>query len=136
MAPTEGRSPDIKIEDDAKGHKPIPSRRSKRKTVTPKEDSSDEEFEKMDVDEQKEAPAQNSEDDRTTEAGSDEGVTASEDDDDEPPTTRAAASQSTSGERSEAPPPKRALPFATKRNARAATPPKGAESETDSDDEL
>lgn len=136
VAPTEGRSPDIKIEDNATGHKPVPSRRSKRKTVTPKEDSSDDEFEKMEVDEQKDAPAQNSEDDRTTEAGSDEDVTASEEDDDEPATTRAAASQSTSGKKNEAPPPKRELPFATKRNAKANTPPEAAGSETESDDEL
>lgn len=136
VAPAEGRSPDIKIEDEARGHRPVPSRRSKRKTVTPKEDSSDDEFEKMEVDEQNDAPARNSDDDRTTEMGSDEDVTASEDDEGEPPTTRAGASQSTSGERNEAPPPKRELPFATKKNAKANTPPKPAESETESDDEL
>lgn len=136
VAATEGRSPDIKIEEDARGHKPVPSRRSKRKTVTPKEESSDDDFEKMEVDEEKEAPARDSENDRTTEAASDEDVTASEDDDGELPTTRAAASQSTEPRGDEAPPPKRELPFATKKNTRAKPPPKAVGSETESDDEL
>ena len=136
---TEGRSPDIKIEEDARGHKPAPSRRSKRKTVTPREESSDDEFEKMEVDAQRQAQAQDSEGDgdRTTSAGSDQDVTASEDEDEESPTTREAASQSTNEvKKNEAPPPKRELPFATKRSAKTAPPPKAAESETESDDEL
>lgn len=164
VAATEGHSPDVKIEDEVRGHAPKPSRRSKRKTITPVEES-DGEFEAMEVDEQKDAPARDSEDDRTTE-GSEGDVTASEDEDEEPPATGAstrsgkgkkkeeeevpaprAVTRSTddkeAGEEEkkkndEAPPPKRELPFAG-RSTRSKPAPKPApkeESETESDDEL
>ena len=141
MAASEGVSPDIKVEDDARGHAPVASRRSKRKTVTPKEESSDDEFERMEVDEPKEGPARDSDDNRTTDAGSDDDATASEDEDEESPIARAVTTQSKQpmkGKKggNEAPPPKRELPFATRRCAKATPPPKGAESETESDDEL
>lgn len=144
VAATEGRSPDVKIEEEARGHAPKPSRRSKRKTITPAEDSEGD-FEAMEVDEPKAPPAQDSGDDRTTE-GSDGDVTASEDEDEEPPATSAATRSPKGGEeavaegknKAEAPPPKRELPFAT-RSTRSRSTPKSApkeESETESDDEL
>lgn len=161
VAATEGRSPDVKIEEEARGHAPKALRRSKRKTITPVEESEGD-FEAMEVDE-KEAPARDSEDDRTTEE-SDGDVTASEDEDEEPPASRAAtrsgkgkekndqeeevpatrvAVRSPKGKKdkkkeAEAPPPKRELPFAG-RSTRSKPAPKPApkeESETESDDEL
>ena len=144
VAAAEGRSPDVKIEEEVRGHAPKPSRRSKRKTITPAEDSEGE-FEAMEVDEQKGPPAQDSEDDRTTE-GSDGDVTASEDEDEEPPATSAATRSPEGGEEAvaegkkeaEAPPPKRELPFAARNTRSKSTPkpPPKEESETESDDEL
>lgn len=160
---TAGRSPDVKIEEGVRGHAPKPSRRSKRKTITPVEES-DGEFEAMEVDEQKDAPARDSEDDRTTE-GSDGDVTASEGEDEEPPATGAstrsgkgklkkdeevpaprAATRSTDDKEAaeeekkndEAPPPKRELPFAGRStwSKPASKPAPKEESETESDDEL
>ncbi|MBE3043277.1 hypothetical protein IMZ48_12045 [Candidatus Bathyarchaeota archaeon] len=138
VASTSGGSPGVKIKEEARGHTPMPSRRSKRKTVTPIEEESDGGFEKMDVDvDEQPAPARDSEDDRTTDAGSDGDVTASEDD--EEPPAKAAAGPSTRGKgkgKDEAPPPKRDLPFARKRGGSAKPAPKAAGSVTSSDDEL
>ncbi|SPO05746.1 uncharacterized protein DNG_08433 [Cephalotrichum gorgonifer] len=139
---------DIKIEEEeeegVRGHKALPSRRSKRKTVAPEEDSSDDAFETMEVDEEK-GVQRDSEDNQTTDTGSDGDVTASEDDSDGPSAaTKVVASESKAekegGKRIEAPPPPRELPFAGRRGAKPKAkpkpPPQTPENDTESDDEL
>ncbi|EFQ30016.1 hypothetical protein CGRA01v4_01101 [Colletotrichum graminicola] len=125
-----------------KGHAAAESRPAKRKTApAPANDdsSSDEGFEKMDMEQ---APEDSEQQRDTTE---DEDETASEDDGDEPAApaskkqhesveTSHAKGQATAAQK-EAPPMKRELPFAKKRAAPKAPPPP-AESETESDDEL
>ncbi|KDN62166.1 hypothetical protein CSUB01_00871 [Colletotrichum sublineola] len=124
-----------------KGHAATESRPAKRKAApTPVNDdsSSDEGFEKMDMEP---APEDSEQQRDTTE---DEDETASEDDD--KPAAPASKKQHEAMETSqpkvqatvatkEAPPVKRELPFAKKRAAPKAPPPP-AESETESDDEL
>ncbi|KAK1987817.1 hypothetical protein LZ30DRAFT_579346 [Colletotrichum cereale] len=129
-----------------RGHAAAKSRPAKRKTApAPVNDdsSSDEGFEKMDLEPQEPVPEDSEQQRDTTE---DEDETASEDDDDDEPAAPASKKQQQSVETSqpkgqataakkEAPPVRRELPFAKKREApKAPTPPAG--SETESDDEL
>ncbi|KAK2032291.1 hypothetical protein LX32DRAFT_208136 [Colletotrichum zoysiae] len=126
------------------GHAATKSRPAKRKTapgpINEEDSSSDEGFEKMDVEQ---APEDSGQQRDTTE---DEDETASEDDDDDQPAAPTSKKQHESVEASqpkgqataaqkEAPPVKRELPFAKKKAAPKA-PPRPTESETESDDEL
>ncbi|KZL82143.1 mitotic apparatus protein p62-like protein [Colletotrichum incanum] len=129
-----------------KGHAAAKSRPAKRKTAPApvnSDSSSDEGFEKMDVDLAMEPAHEDSEQQRDT--TEDEDETASEDDDDEPAAPAPEKQQKSAGSsqprgkataaKKEAPPAKRELPFARKKEApKAPLPP--ADSETESDDEL
>ncbi|GKT46971.1 uncharacterized protein ColSpa_07152 [Colletotrichum spaethianum] len=129
-----------------KGHAAAKSRPAKRKTAPARvndDSSSDEGFEKMEVDLAMEPAPEDSEQQRDT--TEDEDETASEDDDDEP-AAPASRKQQNSAEslqpkgkpaaaKKEAPPAKRELPFARKKGTPKISPPP-AGSETESDDEL
>ncbi|GKT57013.1 mitotic apparatus protein p62-like protein [Colletotrichum tofieldiae] len=132
-----------------KGHAAAKSRPAKRKTAPAPingDSSSDEGFEKMDVDLAMEPAPEDSDQQRDT--TEDEDETASEDDDDEPAAPAAPAPEKqqkvakspqpkgkATAAKKEAPPAKRELPFARKREApKAPLPPAG--SDTESDDEL
>ncbi|KAK1998361.1 hypothetical protein LX36DRAFT_670288 [Colletotrichum falcatum] len=133
------------VQAAGRGHTAAESRPAKRKTAPAPvngDSSSDEGFEKMDV----EPAPEDSDQQRDTTEGEDE--TASEDDDDEPAAPAAPASKKShvsvetsqpkgqvTAAQKEAPPVRRELPFAKKRAAPKAPPPPVG-SETESDDEL
>ena len=142
----------------AKWHNAEPSRASKRKAAAVVEDeSSDDGFEKMEVDQQPVTAPEPGSDDETTDAGTETASEEEEEMDDsasvarsmeKPPAANtrqkapAAPAPAPKGkgkaEAKEEPPAKRELPFAMKKGAKAAAksapPPRG--SETESDDEL